>query len=305
MVTREFLAERKTGIGGSDAPVILGVSKWGSPLQIWASKVRALEEDLQVEEDEDTAEELMWGRLVEPIVINAYGEKTKRWVEHGEVFVRNPDINWLIGHADGIQFGVNPNDKEEKGLVECKNVHWSIWMEWLDDAPIAVKVQVQHYLASFGLDYATAVALIGGNKLVWHDIERNQPFIDAMLEEEERFWARVVSDNPPPATAADCKFLNTLVKEDPAVFVQMPSSALTFHEELTDVKNELAKIKEQAAPLEKKKDELEAKIKQAMGEASGASLPDGSMYTFKTTTRKPYTTKESTFRTLRLKKAKR
>jgi putative phage-type endonuclease len=297
---REFLEERKTGIGGSDAPVILGVSKWGSPLQIWAQKVRALEKDIEEEESGDSREELEWGRLVEPIVINAYGERTGRKVTAGEMFCRHPEINWLIGHADGHQLV----EEWPEGLVECKNVHWSIWMEWLEDAPLPVKVQVQHYLASFNLDHATAVALVGGNQLVWHDIERNQPFIDAMLEEEERFWARVVSDNPPPATAADCKFLNKLVPETRGLIIQMPSAGLDFHEELAEVKNELAKIKDMAAPLEKKKDELEAKIKQAMGDASEATLPDGSVYTFKTTKRKGFEVKPSEFRTLRLKKAK-
>ena len=302
MVTREFLAERKTGIGGSDAPVILGVAKWSSPLQIWASKVRALEEDEQEEENEDTAEELEWGRLVEPIVLNAFGKRSGRVVEAGELFARHPETHWLIGHADGAQ---KPHGGyEDDGIVECKNVFRTLWMEWLDDAPLPVKVQVQHYLAAFDLEYATAVALIGGNKLVYHDIERNQPFIDAMLEREERFWARVISDNPPPATAAACKFLNKLVPEDKTVIIQMPGIAIDFHHELTEVKNEIEKIKAQMAPLEEKKDELEARIKQEMGEASIATVPDGSSYTFKTTDKKGFTVKPSKFRTLRFKKAK-
>ena len=294
MVTREFLAERKTGIGG--------VSKWSSPLQVWASKVRALDEDVRLEEiDMDAAEQLRWGQLVEPLVIGEFGRKTGREVIHGELFFRHPEIRWLIGHADGEQSRW-PGDKS---LIECKNVSQWIWMEWLEDAPLPVKVQTQHYLAASGRDMATATALIGGNKLVWHDIERNQPFIDAMLEEEERFWARVVSDNPPTATAKDCKFLNTLTPENPKVFIQLPGDALACHDELVTTKGEIKELKEEMKTLEEKRDELEAKIKQQMGEASGASLPDGSMYMFKTTIRKPYTVKGCEYRTLRLKKAKR
>jgi len=302
MVTREFLAERKTGVGGSDAPIILGVSKWSSLLQLWASKVQALEEDIRAEDiDEETAEELTWGRLVEPIVLEQFQKKTGRGVIHQELFVRHPEINWLIGHADGKEL-IHPEGS--LGILECKNVSKWIWMEWFEDAPLPVKIQIQHYLAAFDLEYATAVALIGGNKMVWHDVQRNQPFIDAMLEEEERFWARVVSDNPPPATAADCKFLNKLVPEAPGLVISMPTPGLTYHEELEGVKNEIEKIEEQLAPLIVKKEEFEAKLKQQIGEASEVTLPDGSGYSFKSQTRKEHTVKETTFRTLRFKKAR-
>ena len=67
--------------------------------------------------------------------------------------------------------------------------------------PVEVQVQTQHYLAATGLPYATAVGLVGGHQLIWKDIERNETFIEALLEREENFWLRVLSDNPPTATA--------------------------------------------------------------------------------------------------------
>ena len=301
MATREFLIERSTGIGGSDAPIILGESKWSSPLQLWSQKVRALSGDIEEEKEEDTAEELVWGKLVEPIVIGQFAKESERKVHARELFKRHPEIHWLIGHADGDQLLKGGST----GLVECKNVSRFLWQEWLEDAPLPVKIQVQHYLAAFDLEFATAVALIGGNRLVWTDIERNQPFIDAMLEREERFWARVVSDNPPPATARDCKFLNKLVPEDKTIIVPMPDVGLDYHRDLAGVKNEIEKIEDQLAPLSKEKDRLEALLKQEIGEASAVTLPDGSGYTFKTTRRKGHVVKPSEFRTLRFKKAKR
>ena len=35
----EWLLERKKGIGGSDAAKILGLSPWGTALDVWADKV--------------------------------------------------------------------------------------------------------------------------------------------------------------------------------------------------------------------------------------------------------------------------
>ena len=39
----QFLAERKTGIGGSDAVVVLGLSPYLTPFQLWSQrKIRSL-----------------------------------------------------------------------------------------------------------------------------------------------------------------------------------------------------------------------------------------------------------------------
>ena len=35
MITREQLERRRHGIGGSDAPVVVGLSKWRTPFQLW------------------------------------------------------------------------------------------------------------------------------------------------------------------------------------------------------------------------------------------------------------------------------
>ena len=136
-------------------------------------------------------------------------------------------------------------------------------------------------MAATGLEYATAVGLVGGHNLVWQDIERNQKFIDAMLEVEEKFWLRVLADNPPTATAADHKFLNTLVKPVEAKVVVFDGTGTDLDAELQLVLNEIEKQKEVMKPLEEKKKDIEARIKQMMGDAEEAHTPAGQVYTFK------------------------
>jgi putative phage-type endonuclease len=36
--TQEWQEWRKTGLGGSDAPVIMGVSPWNTPYKLWAER---------------------------------------------------------------------------------------------------------------------------------------------------------------------------------------------------------------------------------------------------------------------------
>ena len=55
-------------------------------------------------------------------------------------------------------------------------------------------------------------------------------------------------------------------------------------EELQTVLNEIEKQKEVMDPLDEKKKELEAKIKQLIGSAEEAHAPNGQVYTFKEVT---------------------
>jgi putative phage-type endonuclease len=287
----KFDRERASGIGGSDAPVLVGIARWKTPLQLWAEKVRALQGDFSSDDDDEDNEMLLWGTLMEPKILQVYGERTGRIITKPKGLIRHPDLNWLIAHLDARQKG-----ELGEGIVEAKNVSRYVSERWIDGAPIEVEVQAQHYMAATGLEYATAVGLIGGHRLVWQDIERNQRFIDALLEREEAFWKRVLADNPPTATAADNKFLNTLTPASEGKVIVFGGDATEIDDDLEHVLNEIDKVKSMLNPLEEKRAELEARIKQMMGDAEIAHTPTGQVYTFKEVVRKAHEVKESRYR---------
>jgi hypothetical protein len=72
--------------------------------------------------------------------------------------------------------------------------------------------------------------------------------------------------------------------------------------ELQLVLNEIEKQKAVMAPLEEKKMELEAKIKQMIGDAEEAHMPNGQVYTFKNVEVKEAVRKAYSFRKLVRKK---
>lgn len=45
MERTEWLEQRRKGIGGSDAPVIMGVNPWRSPMDLWLEKTGEYIED--------------------------------------------------------------------------------------------------------------------------------------------------------------------------------------------------------------------------------------------------------------------
>jgi putative phage-type endonuclease len=299
MDEEKFHAERRTGIGGSDAPVILGLSPWLTPLQLWAVKTGAIESALNYEKLKGESPQLTWGRRLQPLIVEAFRDETNRDVrEHpDDLMLRHPEIPWLVGHLDGVQIAARG-----EGVFEAKNVIIYKRDRWFDEAPIEAKIQVQHYLAVTGYEFGSIAGLIGGFDFRWEDFERNQRFIDGLLEKEEKFWECVQRDIQPPAVARDVKFLNTLIPASPKTTVVLEAGWDDVDADLLAVKRQIEEVEtNQLKPLIERRDQLEAQIKQRLGDAEAAELHSGVVYTFKQTDRKGYEVKPTSFRTLRRK----
>ena len=148
-------------------------------------------------------------------------------------------------------------------------------------------------MAVTGAEEAAVAVLIGGNEFKWAMIERNQRFIDAMMEKLERFWEMVENDVMPDPTGADTKLIGVLLgKEEAGTSVALVGPWVDVDEQLVEIKK---KIKE----LNAEKDTLEAKLKKEIGVNERGVLPGGAQYTFKTIVRKGYTVQESESRQLR------
>lgn len=288
----KFLKERGSGIGGSDAPVICGVARWKTPLQVWAEKVAAQEGRYERDDDREEDDMLLWGTLMEPQILKQFGKRTNRKIITKVPLIRHVDHEWMIAHCDGQQ----EDPTLGLGVVEGKNVSRYVSDRWENEVPVEVQVQTQHYLAATGLPYATAVGLIGGHNLVWNDIPRNDKFIEVLLEKEYEFWMRVLADNPPTATAADNKFLNTLEVPTPGKTFVFDGEGTVLDDELEEILNEFDKQKIVMKAIEEERDRIQAQIKQQMGDAEVATMPNGQVYTFKEVVRKSFVAKETRYR---------
>src|ERR1700690_2844696 len=91
--TKEWLDFRKDKVGASDAPVIMGVSPWSTPLKLWEEKMglrqprkptKSMEEGINNEEKARQMFEKETGIYVLP-----------------NVFV-HPSLGWLMASFDGM-----------------------------------------------------------------------------------------------------------------------------------------------------------------------------------------------------------
>jgi putative phage-type endonuclease len=186
--TSEWAAARRHGIGGSDAPIVIGESPYRSPNELWAEKVGIV---APAPENEAMA----WGRRLEPLVAAAYTEATGRRLRRVTRLLRNRERPWQLASIDREVVG-------ERRLVEIKTTRSSRW-DGTDAVPGDVLAQVEHYLSVTGYDVADVAVLVGGSDLRVIEVGRDDAYIRDLVELETDFIRRVESRTAPPLDGSD------------------------------------------------------------------------------------------------------
>lgn len=179
-----WLAARRTGIGGSDAPALwrkeierAGGTTFGSEYSLWAEK-RGLVPSI----DETD---------VEPVIAALYERRSGNRVIYPGPFTLLRSIRWpfmIVTLDRAIETSVS------MGVLECK----SAAAEWKDTAPLAVACQVQHALLVTGWTWGVAADLVCG-RFVCQDIDRDESFLTTHLLACSAFWGwRVMGGRAPP-----------------------------------------------------------------------------------------------------------
>lgn len=185
--TDAWLDWRKGGIGGSDAPSIMGVSPWETPLSLWQRRLgkvpaKVMSNAMQRGHDlEPVARALLErevGLLFEPLC----GENTL--------------IPWLKASFDGVSLcrtalaeikcpAKADHDKAKAGLVPAK--YWP---------------QVQHQMLVAGIDktfYASYRPEDDDQKLAVVEVYADPAYQKILLETEEKWWKCYTEQTMPVA----------------------------------------------------------------------------------------------------------
>lgn len=194
MDRRELLEQRKQGIGGSDAPVVLGLSHWKTPFQLWQEKTG------EIEEEESNSEILHFGNVLEQVVADEFSRRNNLKLQNRNTMYRHREHPELIAHIDRL---IIP----EGGILECKTsgaYNHSLWGEsGSDEVPEAYLVQVMHYLHVTGRRNAFLAVLIGGQEYRQYEIEYDTELAEHIAAKCCEFWQLVQTHTPPPADKRD------------------------------------------------------------------------------------------------------
>lgn len=283
----DWLAIRRKVIGASESPSILGCGYADENVwTVWAKKTGRME-------DKPDNEMLWYGRKMQPLTLERFTIETGFPVRDlGEFTVqRHPTLPWLGATLDGLA-----ETPDCLAVVEAKNIGQYSSKEWkADEPPLKVQVQIQHQLAVTGLNLGYAAATIGGNRLAFRPIERNDRFIAVMIERLEEFWSLVLEDRPPALdySEATAIALAAIHPKDNGETITLPPEAMQWDRNLQRVKRHISILK-------RFKTEYENRLKAAIGDNTFGELPDGSgeLYSWATIDRCEFVTQATTYRSL-------
>lgn len=261
-LTPEWFAARKTGIGGSDAPGICGVSEWKSPFSVYQNKVSATV-------GQSTSIPAMWGNLLEEAVRRRYEVKTGRVVAKGVTLLRHSDAPHLLANTDGT---ITHSDRKTTGTYEGKTTaSWNAG-KWSDHPPLDYVVQAQHYMLVQGHEWCGMACFVGTTSdLVIYDVERDDRFLKRYMVLAREFWDRVENRDPPPVdpSGATRRALDVLYPKS----IKTRAVRLDWdHQHMAD---DLLDLRLELNALGKRKDGIETVLRGALKDAQYGLLPDG------------------------------
>jgi len=269
----EWLELRRQGIGASDVPSIMGISRFGSPMSVYADKRSRIDSSIEMPEDQPSGVQ-NFGSFYEAKLIRDYRALSGRMAYRSTRLLQSKRWPWMFATIDGVQ----AEDGTPLGLIECKTDLY----EW-DGVPPDVDIQVQAQFAVTGFDWGTiALYWRASCQTDWKDVEPRQDMIEEIANVTQDFVGRIEQGVPPDPDYSDsCKrALFSLYPKQEAGKSIVPDEG--DGAELLQVKERLQDLKKAIATLDIEKSELENKIKAYMKDAEQLTLPDGEGYTWKT-----------------------
>ncbi|EAC4805976.1 hypothetical protein AF185_09680 [Listeria monocytogenes] len=271
----QWLLTRRQGIGGSDAGIIMGLNKYKTAFELWLDKTG------QILPDESAGEAAYWGNQMEEVVAKEFEKRTGKKVRRSNMMYQHPEHDFMLANVDRFIVG-------EDALLECKTASAYLAKEWeSDEVPATYLVQIQHYLAVTGKSKAYVAVLIGGNKFIWKEIERDEELINQIIAFELDFWETNIKGHVAPAldgSSAAEKYLKDRFAKSEDKQIILPK---TFNEYLT----ERANLERDIKLLETRKKEIDNNIKGHM-ESAEKALSDNYEVSWKSMTSKRVDTKK-------------
>ncbi len=302
---------RATGIGGSDAAAILGLSGYGSPFTVAMEKVAGLKEARTEEEQE----RLDWGKALEPLIAAAFTRKTGMHVLPGAAWVRHPDAHFLFANVDGLIAAGDELVYRHKGtppeggsVVKLEaQPSWRAWTPIVpaelrdlgpgifegkcagaDDGwgttsdprvPTSYWAQAQHYMAILDRRWTGFGALINGNRLEVRFVLRDDAWIERVWWPKlTAFWADIQAGRIPDPLDPDT--------DGPILRARFPDGA-SGTRNLTDAETRTVyawqAALEEAARAKRQSEALGLSVRAMMADHSIGVLTTGEQITYKLT----------------------
>lgn len=263
----EWLAERRKGIGGSDIPVLMGVSDYTSEYELWLDKTGRSEPE--------QTEAMRRGHWLEPHVVDYFVAQTG-------IAVRRCG---LVAHKENPILRVTPDrNTDDGGCLEVKTLdpRAKVAAEWRDGVARHAYVQGQYALLVTGRTriWFAAYAL-DRRPMIRGPYERDEPLIERMANRATFWWNTYVkTDVPPPVD------LDRLTDEEISLRWPKAEKGSTHESQwpayLRQMLEEREELKDRAKEIKDRADEIDRALKAEIGDAESLLIGDRPVMTLKT-----------------------
>ncbi len=257
MPIEDWLEWRRKGIGGSDAPAIMGVNPYSSAFEVWFEKTN------EVEYEDNEA--MYWGRSIEDILARRWMEDTGKRLHNRNAIFQHPEYYWMLANIDRIVVG------EDAGW-EGKTTN--AFYEDTGECPMMYWVQCQHYLAVLGKAHWYVSVLAGGQKYYEYVVERDDDYInDELIPAEHAVWESVLTGEMPEVDGSDActQLLNNMYPKGGEKEILLPDETLHLIDAFEQLSAEEKAIKA-------KKDKIGNELKIYMQDNARGYVGDRKVY---------------------------
>ena len=267
----EWLALRKSYIGGSDAAAVVGLNPYSSQYALWAEKTGrtpGFSGNLATEV----------GTYLEEFVAKKFEAVTGKKVRKANQSFLNSEYSWAIANIDreivGEDAGLEIKTTDSLNLKKFKNGEY----------PAQYYAQIVHYLAVTGKQRWYLAVLIGNREFKWFVVERDEAEIAALMQAEQEFWACVANDTPPAVDGSQAT--TDTIK---GMYPESDDSTVDLFGYTGDLEQYI-QIGQQIKELKAIQDEAANRVKEYMAEAGGGEC-DRYKVSWKSTTRRTFDNK--------------
>lgn len=264
VITKEQLADRINGIGGSDVPSLFGESKWKSAYDLWLEKTGRVS-------PEPAGEIAEMGNIFEPGILAVASRRLGRPVV-------SCTGTWTRGNLRVHPDGMVGSEARGAVIVQAKMSAASGWGE--DGSPMvpeSVYLQIQAEMLACESSQAWAVRLFAGFRTIevtMHPIAANVDVQAAIESRVEEFWMNVVNDVPPKDSTPSVDLLSMMRRSPEIPPVEIPEDVVAAYLE----------AKSAASSAESALDEKKAALILALGDAEVGRTASGVGVSFKSVT---------------------
>lgn len=262
-----WLKERQADVTSTESAALFGLSPYVTAFELYHRKKSGEVPEFK------TNDRMSWGNRLEAAIAHGIAEEQGWDIRPMKEYMRVP------GERTGSSFDfiITNHPSGQPAHLEIKNVDYLAFRDgWLihDDgeveAPTHIEMQVQHQMLVSGFPRSFIGALIGGNKGIVIERERDEAVIASIRHRIAKFWQDVEAGNEPaplmPEDAAAVIALNQYAKPGKILDASSDAQIAILVAQYKQAATTEAKAKED-------KDVLKAQLFECIGDAEKVLVP--------------------------------